>query len=266
MGEHLGPRLTADDRLEVTDHRGIRMRSDGRSEQVVRGAHVGHPIADRLVHRVFQRLRAALDAADLRAEQLHPEHVRRLTPHVQGPHVDDAFEAKEGTGGRRRDAVLARAGLRDHPMLPHPLREERLAHRAVDLVRAGVRQILAFQEDAPQPDRRREPRGVGERRGPADEVAQQPGELALEHRIGPRLEIGRLELDGRGHERLGQVLAAEFTEASRRHGRRAAANDRRSAPGSGARIRAAPTRTASTRAGSASISAGVAMPDSAISS
>ena len=84
----------------------------------------------------------------LGAEQAHPEHVQRLPLHVLGAHVDVALEAEQRAGRRRRHAVLAGAGLGDDPALAHPHREQRLAERVVDLVRAGVRQVLALQEDA----------------------------------------------------------------------------------------------------------------------
>ena len=163
--------------------------------------------------------------------------------------------------------MLARTSLGDHAMLSHPLREQGLADRAVDLVGAGVRKVLALQQDATQPDGRREPRRVGERRRTAHPVAQQAGELALERGIGARLEVRGLELAHRGHERLRQVLAPELAEpAFHTVFLLASTSDRSSALGSGARMSAVPTSTASTRLGSASTSAGVAMPDSATSS
>ena len=73
--------------------------------------------------------------------------VERLALHVLGAHVDVALEAEQRAGRRRRDAVLAGAGLGDDAPLAHARGEQRLAERVVDLVRAGVRQILALQED-----------------------------------------------------------------------------------------------------------------------
>ena len=77
---------------------------------------------------------------------------------------------EQRAGGRGRDAVLSGAGLGDDPLLAESLREQRLTERVVDLVRPGVREVLALQPDVVaelvgQPGR------VRDRRGPPDEVA-----------------------------------------------------------------------------------------------
>ena len=60
-------------------------------------------------------------------------------------HVDDALEPEARADGGRRDAVLAGAGLGDDALLAEPPREHRLAERVVQLVRAGVEEVLALQ-------------------------------------------------------------------------------------------------------------------------
>jgi hypothetical protein len=54
---------------------------------------------------------------------------------------------RAATGGAGH-AVLAGAGLGDDPRLAHVLGEQRLADGVVHLVRAGVVQVLALEEDA----------------------------------------------------------------------------------------------------------------------
>ena len=44
--------------------------------------------------------------------------------------------------------MLTGAGLGDDARLAHPLGEQRLAERVVDLVRAGMRQVFALEQDA----------------------------------------------------------------------------------------------------------------------
>ncbi len=81
-----------------------------------------------------------------------------LAAHVLGAHVDDALEPEARAHGRRRDAVLTRTGLRDDPPLAEPRREQDLAERVVDLVRPGVVQVLALEDDPAS--RRREALGL----------------------------------------------------------------------------------------------------------
>src|ERR671936_821523 len=58
----------------------------------------------------------------------------------------DRVRAAADAGG---DSVLTRAGLRDDSPLAEPGREQSLADRVVDLVRPGVAEILALEEDPP---------------------------------------------------------------------------------------------------------------------
>src|SRR6185369_16039052 len=55
------------------------------------------------------------------------------------------------TGGRTRDTVLASARLRDHALCADAFREQCLADRVVDLVRARVRQVFALEVDLRTP-------------------------------------------------------------------------------------------------------------------
>ena len=57
-----------------------------------------------------------------------------------------ALEAEERRRGGRGHAVLAGAGLGDQPRLAHALGQQRLAEHVVDLVRAGVVEVLALEE------------------------------------------------------------------------------------------------------------------------
>jgi hypothetical protein len=53
--------------------------------------------------------------------------------------------------------VLARTGFRDHAALSHSFGQQRLAQCVVDLVRAGVGQVLSLEEHARTAQRRRQP-------------------------------------------------------------------------------------------------------------
>ena len=194
------------------------MRPEHRPQQVVGVADIRDPVAHRFVDRVLQRPAAGIDADNFRAEQPHAKHVERLAVHVLGAHVDVALEAQQGAGRRGRDTVLPGTGFRDDSPLAHAHREERLPERVVDLVRAGVREVLTLQEDARAPEACREPRGLVERRRPADVVFQQAIELREKERVGARLEIRALERLDRLHQRFRDEASTELAEVAPRVG------------------------------------------------
>ena len=146
-GERLLAGLVADHALEVTDKGRVRRRPDRGADYVVRRADVRDPVADRRAHGLLQGSRPRLHRAHLGAQQPHPLDIRGLAPHVLRAHVHDAFEPQQGACGRRGHAMLAGAGLGDDPLLAHPASEERLPDRVVDLVCAGMGQVLALQVD-----------------------------------------------------------------------------------------------------------------------
>jgi hypothetical protein len=127
------------------------MRPEHRAEQVIAVVYVRHPVAHRLVDGILQRARAGVHAPDRRPEQLHPEDVQRLPLHVVGAHVDVAGQTEQRTRGGARHAVLPRPGLGDDTALAHPAGQQRLANGVVDLVRAGMGEILPLEEDARAP-------------------------------------------------------------------------------------------------------------------
>jgi hypothetical protein len=110
----------------------------------VRGLDVRDPVPNRLARRLLERSRAEVDRSNLGAEQLHPLDVGTLAPHVLLTHVDHAFEAEARAHGRRGDAVLAGACFGDDPALAKAPREHSLPERVVELVRAGMEEVLAF--------------------------------------------------------------------------------------------------------------------------
>ena len=146
---------------------------------------------------------------------------------VLGAHVDDAREVEQRAGRRGRHAVLAGAGLGDHPGLAEPPREQRLAEGVVDLVRPGVGEVLALEVEPEVRDagsagaatgetRRLVAHGLGQaigtvqRRRAAGEMRQQVAQLGPEDRVVPERVVGDLELLERGHQRLRDVAATEI--------------------------------------------------------
>ena len=104
-----------------------------------------HPIAHGLIDRIAQGLRARRDRFQSRSEQLHTEHIGRLTAHILGAHVDHAFDAIVSARGGRGDTVLAGSRFRNDAPLAHALGKQHLAQRVVDFVRSGVVEIFALE-------------------------------------------------------------------------------------------------------------------------
>ena len=205
--------------------RRVRMRAHRRAQDVVGRLDVRHPVAHRLVDRVLERGRARRDRADLGAEGAHAQHVRALALDVLGAHVDDARQVEQGAGRGRRDAMLAGAGLGDDPGLAQSTGQERLAQGVVDLVGAGVGEVLALEVEAHRSGGRppaatgeaeplalaRPPQPVGavQRRGPAGEPLQQHAQVRPEHRVVAQRVVRGLELGEGRHQRLRHVPTAE---------------------------------------------------------
>jgi hypothetical protein len=112
--------------------------------------------------------------------------------------------------------VLSRAGLGDDPPLPDVASEQHLADAVVDLVRAGVVQVLALQPDLRAARVLGEALGEVERRRAADVVGEQVQQLTLKRRRGHDRPVGALKLEQAGHERLGHVTPTEGSEMSAR--------------------------------------------------
>jgi hypothetical protein len=194
---------------------------------------VADPVADRLGGGVLQGRRVG-------AEQAHAAHVDRLAPHVLGAHVDDAVQAEACAHGGGRHAVLAGAGLGDDPALAHAAGDERLAEGVVQLVRAGVAEVLALEVQPRAAEVLAEPlRGV-QRGGAADEGVAVGPQFALEGGVVADLAPGRLQLVERRDQRLGDkaaAVAAEPALLAPHHGH-APVSSLSLAAGSPARIRA----------------------------
>ena len=179
------------------------MRAVSRAENVVRAAHVRHPVAHRLVDRFLERLLAGFHADDLRAHQAHPKNIQGLALHVVRAHVHHAFEAELRASCRGRHAMLAGTGLGDDAFFAHAFREDGLRERVVDFVRTGVQQIFALQINFCPATVIGQTLGKIQLGRPAREFFQVMAQLLLKARIVARHFIGSGQLLERSHERLG---------------------------------------------------------------
>jgi hypothetical protein len=170
---------------------------------------------DDLVGGVLLGAPAGAGRAHLGAEEPHALHVGPLPRHVRLAHVDHALQTEPRAHRGGGHAVLAGAGLGDDASLAHAHRQQHLAEAVVQLVGAGVQQVLALQPDlrvAAQLDL--QAAGPLQRGGAAGVVAQQQVQFGQERLVPRGLGVGRRQLLQRGHEGLGHVLAAEPAEAA----------------------------------------------------
>ena len=187
------------------------MRPGGRAETVMGCLLAGDPGPQGLVDGVLERAGAALHGVHLGAQQFHAPDIGGLALHILAAHVDDAIHAQTRGGRRRGHAVLSRAGFRHQGRLAHVFRQQGLAQGIVDLVRAGMQQILALEPEVETQFLRK--RGAkGQRRGPTGVIAQKVVQLRLKFGRGHDLAHGRFHFQQRRHEQLGHKAAPEFTE------------------------------------------------------
>ena len=130
---------------------------------------------------------------------------------VHLPHIDEALHAEQSGGRGGGHAVLTRARLGDEAPLAHPPGQQGLPDHVVELVRAGVGQVLALEEQL-DPQLGGEPLAPGDRRRPTPVVLEGLFELRPEPGVGPRPAEGLLELEARRHQRLGDEATAEPAE------------------------------------------------------
>ena len=173
LREDLFSGLHADDRLEPGHHLRKGMRTADRADDVMGVVHGGDPVAEGLVHGILKGAGAIGDRHDRGAELLHPEDIGPLAGDILLAHVDGAGKAETGGHGGGGHAMLAGAGLGDHPFFAHPFDQQSLAHDVIGLVGAGVVEILAFDVDLGATQMTGQVFRIGQRRGPAGIVAHE---------------------------------------------------------------------------------------------
>src|SRR5258706_509069 len=98
-------------------------------------------------------------------------------------HIDHARKPEAGRDRRGGDAVLAGAGFCDDARLAHAFGEKDLADAIVDLMRAGVVQLLALEIDFRPTEMARQPLREIERARAADIMFEKPIKLGGEFGI-----------------------------------------------------------------------------------
>jgi hypothetical protein len=110
--------------------------------------------------------------------------------------------------------VLAGSGFGDDAVFPHATGEQRLSDAVVDLVGAGVEEVLALEVDLCAAQLLRQAFGEEQWRGPAGVFVQQAEVLFAKRLVFTRLGVGGFELLQRGHEGFGDVASTVRAEAA----------------------------------------------------
>src|SRR5919198_4522436 len=111
------------------------------------GPHVCDPIAHGFVDCLLKCGLASGDRHNVSAQEFHARDIKCLPLHIDTTHIDDTFAAETRGYSRSCHAVLPGAGFGNDAVFTHPACEKNLTQCVVDLVRASVQEILAFEID-----------------------------------------------------------------------------------------------------------------------
>ena len=145
--QHLSARFFADNSLEISYHRGIGVGTCHRANAVEGIFHIGHPVAQRVIHRVFQCAATGGDWHHFCAQKLHAKHIWRLALNVMRTHIDHTFQTKFGTNRSGGHPMLTRTGFGDNPAFSHATGQDNLAQDIINFMRTGVVELISFQID-----------------------------------------------------------------------------------------------------------------------
>ena len=190
------------------------MWSSHRADTIECIAHIGHPVTQRIIHRILQRPPTRGHGDHFGAQQAHAEHVGGLTTHVMRAHVDDAFQTEFGTDRGSGNPMLASTGFCDDPGLAHAARQQDLSEHIVDLMRAGVVQLVALQIDLGATQMLGQALCKIEWAWPAHVVFPQIVHLGPEFRVHLGLLIFFFEAQDQRHQRFADKATAKYAETT----------------------------------------------------
>jgi len=105
--------------MKIPHHHRIGVRPGHRTNQIVGGAHIRHPVAQSFVHRILERLAARFHHPHFGTQELHAKDVERLALNVFFTHENLTLHAEAGRHRGGRHAMLSGAGLGDDAPLAH---------------------------------------------------------------------------------------------------------------------------------------------------
>ena len=167
---------------------------------------------------ILQGCGSGCDRNDFCAQKAHPVDVESLTDGIFFAHEYDAFHTHEGCGRRGGYTVLTGAGFRDQAGFTNFFSKKCLAKDIVDLMSAGMVQILPFQVDLSAAQVLCHLPGIIEPGRASGVVVQKIGKFPLKIRIFFIMIICLFQFNYRVHQRFGDILPAVNAEASVRIG------------------------------------------------
>ena len=110
--------------------------------------------------------------------------------------------------------MLPGAGFRDDARFAHALRQHDLPQHRIDLMRAGMVQLITLEIDFRTAELLRQAFGQPKRAGPADIMRQKPAPFIHEGRVALRFLIGFFNLKDQRHQRFCDETPTIRAEAS----------------------------------------------------
>ena len=120
------------------------MGADCRAKQVISAGRIRDPIPQCFVNSGAQGLVAGFDREYFSTETVHAIDIRRLSFHINGAHVNAAWQTDPGTCCSRSDTVLSGAGLRYDAFCAKLFGKQCLPDRVVDFVCARMCEVLSL--------------------------------------------------------------------------------------------------------------------------
>ena len=148
------------------------------------------------------------------AEQTHFINVQCLTLRVFLPHKYFTFHAHQCRRCRCRHSVLTGSGLRNDTGFPHFLRQQYLTEHVVDLMCAGMVQILALQVNLRAAKILRHMCRIVQAGGPTGILIEQLCQLPVKFRIIFIMKVCLFQFDHCIHQCLWDILASVDSKSS----------------------------------------------------
>ena len=149
----------------------------------------------------------------LGSEKLHTKDVEFLAGAVFFAHVNLALQTEQGTDGCSRHSMLPCARLCNDSFLSHAHRQKALAQGIVDLVGAGVVEVLPLDRNL-EPGLRANAMGIGERGRASHVIFKVARELGPKRRISPCSLKFHFQLFDGGNQCFGDVAAPVVAKAT----------------------------------------------------